>query len=495
MLVKRDPELIQSFLEDYSNIKGGFCSSVIIPQTEDEVIKVASDCRLAKTPLTVTGAGTGVTGARIPFGGKVLSLEKLNSIGSINPLIGDSAEITIGPGVALKDLLLKAESEGYFYPPDPTEKTSFVMGNISTAASGARSFKYGTTREYVAGLRILLSGGEIIDLKRGCIFANKRKLDLIALSRRHFCLKLPEYKMPDVKNAAGYYVRDDMDAVDLFIGHEGTLGIILGATLRLIRKPEGFMDCYAFFKKPEDAISFAFKARKKSMAPDSVLDAVSIEYFDVNALNLLREKHSIIPNTAKGAIYFQQESNPETINTVMPAWADLITECNGILDETWFAQTDKERQQLIDIRHDLPDMVNEYLKRHNLSKVGTDIAVRYENMDEMIRFYNITLSEAGLRYLVFGHVGQAHLHVNILPKDAREHEKAVRVYERLVERAISLGGTPTAEHGIGKVKHKYLEMLYGKQGVTEMASLKKQLDHSCILGLDNIFPRKLLQTL
>ena len=492
MLIKRDPELIQSFLEDYSNIKGGFCESVIMPQTEEEAVETVLECALAKTPLTITGAGTGVAGARVPFGGKILSLEKLNSIGNITPLTGGLAEITIGPGVALKDLLLKVESEGYFYPPDPTEKTSFIMGNISTSASGARSFKYGTTRDYVTGLRILLSGGEIIELKRGGIFAKKRNIDLITLSGKSICLKLPEYKMPCVKNAAGYYVKDDMDAIDLFIGQEGTLGVILGATLRLIKKPEGFMDCYAFFKRPQDALDFAYQARKNSIASGSILDAMSIEYFDLNALNLLREKHSIIPGTAEGAIYFQQELKLKASDNTMSSWADLITECNGLLDETWFAQTDNERQHLADIRHDLPDMVNEYLKRHNLSKVGTDIAVKYENLPEMIKFYNTTITGTGLRYLMFGHIGQAHLHVNILPKDAKEHERAIAIYDRLVERACSLGGTPTAEHGIGKIKHKYLEMLYGKHGVMEMAVLKKQLDPACILGLDNIFRRELL---
>jgi D-lactate dehydrogenase (cytochrome) len=493
MLVKKDPDLIRPFLEDYSNIKGGFCESVIMPRTEDEAISAVLECAFAKTPLTISGAGTGVTGGRIPFGGNVLSLEKLNHISDIRRHDNGSATITVGAGVTLKDLIMEAEDNDLFYPPDPTEKASFLSGNVSTSASGARSFKYGTTRDYVTGLRVLLSDGEIIELTRGRVFAKEMSLKLTACSGKEYCLRLPGYQMPQVKNAAGFYIKNGMDAIDLFIGQEGTLGVILAATLKLIRKPKGFMDCYAFFNEPEKTLAFAYQAKKESMNPASALDAMSIEYLDIYALDLLRKRHGTIPAKAKGAVYFQQALDTKTDDNVMAAWADAITGCHGLLDETWFAQTASQRQQFADIRHDLPDMVNESLKRRGLAKVGTDIAVRYEDLPGMIEFYNTTLTQARLRYLIFGHIGQAHLHVNILPREAREHERAIEAYEVLVKRAVSLGGTPTAEHGIGKTKHRYLEMLYGKQAVMEMADLKRQLDPACILGIDNIFPRQLLQ--
>ncbi|MFA5068600.1 MAG: FAD-binding oxidoreductase [Candidatus Omnitrophota bacterium] len=495
MIIKKDPDIIKGYLEDYSNLKSGFCEGVYIAQTEDDVRQALLDSASSNTPLTVTGAGTGVAGARIPFGGNVLSLEQLNTISGIRKLPDGIAEITLGPGCALKNLLAKADENGYFYPPDPTEKTSFVAGNISTSASGAKSFKYGTTRDFITGLRIMLSSGQTLNLKRGEGFADKRRLNIITEAGRRLALTLPAYDMPRVKNAAGYYIKDNMDAIDLFIGQEGTLGIILSATLKLIKRPCPFMDCYAFFRNYKDAVFFALKAREHSLNKDSALDAASIEFFDLNTLKLLRQRHDIIPVPSESAVYFQQEMPGDNDDRLINAWADLITRCNGLTDETWLALTDKDRQRFAAIRHDVPDMVNEYLKRHNMSKIGTDMAVAHKNLPLMMEYCNDMLTRAGLRYLCFGHIGQAHLHINILPKDAAEDQKARLVYDKLVRKAVSLGGTPTAEHGIGKVKHRYLEILYGKKAVSQMARLKKQLDASCILGLDNIFSKQLLKSI
>ncbi len=177
----------------------------------------------------------------------------------------------------------------------------------------------------------------------------------------------------------------------------------------------------------------------------------------------------------------------------MDAWAELITECNGSLDNTWFAQSKAEREELAGVRHDLPDMVNEFIKRYKMTKVGTDIAVGRDHIDEMIRYYNRLLTEAGLRYVIFGHIGDSHLHVNILPENKKEYEKAKETYDLFVKKSISSGGTVSAEHGIGKLKHSYLEMMYGKQALRDMARLKKSFDPACILGLDNIFPMELLR--
>ena len=499
MLIKKDPDLISAYLEDYSNLKGGFCDLVAFPMEEAEIAEFLKDSSAKKSPVTISGAGTGVTGARIPFGGRVLSLEKMNKIIDIRKHESGEGEALVEPGLLLQDFLSETEKYGLFYPPDPTEKTSFIGGNVATSASGARSFKFGTTRDYVLGLKVMLSSGDSIEIDRDSIFAdNTGAVELQTSSGENIKVTVPKYKMPSVKNASGYFAKKHMDAIDLFIGQEGTLGVITQIRLKLISQLKGMLDCYTFFKKGNDALLFVKKAREQSIGRGrnaKAIDAISLEYFDENALNLLREKHNNIPKDAKGAIYFEQEVDRESESDLIEKWAALITECNGLLDDTWFAQTAKERQRLQDVRHDLPDMVNEYLKKHNLIKVGTDIAVDPVNIFKMIEYYNNLLSEAGLRYLIFGHIGEAHLHVNILPKDKKQTEKAAEIYEALVKKAISLGGTPSAEHGIGKIKHKYLEMLYGADGVKTMAALKKALDPACILGLDNIFSKKTLNSL
>jgi D-lactate dehydrogenase (cytochrome) len=137
-------------------------------------------------------------------------------------------------------------------------------------------------------------------------------------------------------------------------------------------------------------------------------------------------------------------------------------------------------------------MVNEFLKRHKQPKIGTDIAVPADGLKQMMDYYNQSLSEAGLNYLIFGHIGDCHMHVNILPENEAQKRAGSMVYKKFIEKALSLGGTVSAEHGIGKVKHAYLEKMYGVKAITEMAQLKKLFDPKCILNLDNIFPRRIL---
>ena len=496
MLIKKDPDLLQSYLEDYSNLKGGFCQGVIIPADKKELSSALSEYSAKRSPFTVSGAGTGVTGARIPFGGYVLSMERFNTIHDIHRVDTRNAEATVGAGVVLQDFLDEVKRLGFFYPPDPTEKTSFVGGNVATSASGARSFKYGTIREFVLGVRVVLSSGEVLDLNRGKFLATKAgRLELITESGERIDFTIPNYLMPKIKNATGYYAKEGMDAVDLFIGSEGTLGVITQARLKLIRALEGLLDCYAFFNDRDSAFNFvlqAYNSSKNNSKHQSILNPISIEYFDKGALSLLRERHSNIPKYAEAAIYFEQEITKKNEDDVIEAWAKLITESGGSLDDTWFAHTEKDRKHLQDVRHDLPDLVNERVKRSGFKKIGTDIAVPFKHLPEMFKFYKSLLSSEGLEFVIFGHIGDAHLHVNILPKNNSDIEKGLSVYRSLVKKAISFGGTPSAEHGIGKVKHQYLKMLYSDEAVDEMIRLKKALDPACILGLDNIFPKEFL---
>ncbi|MFH1868082.1 MAG: FAD-binding oxidoreductase [Candidatus Omnitrophota bacterium] len=496
MLIKKDPDVISAYLKDYSNLKGGSCVSVFFPENEKEVSELLSSASRQGMPITVSGAGTGVTGARVPFNGSVLSTEKMNRILDIK-VTPNGGEVRVEPGVLLNDLLDAVSSNGLFYPPDPTEKSSFIGGNIATSASGARSFKHGSTRDYVLGLKVVLSSGETVRLERGDLFSDEdRAMELKLVSGETLKLDLPKYTVPRVKNAAGYYIKDNVDAIDLFIGQEGTLGIITEARLRLLKKPDDVLECYCFFDKLKDALLFAYKARdisRKNITQAGSVNAASIEFFNGSALRFLREKHKKIPESAQGAIYFSQEVRKDTESKILDAWAGLITECGGSVDNTWFAQSRQEREELAGIRHDLPDMVNEFINRHNMTKIGTDIAVDAPYIDSMISYYNTVLTEAGFSYVMFGHIGDGHLHVNILPKDDKEYMAGHKIYEQFVKKAISFNGTISAEHGIGKIKHEYLKMMYGEKAIREMAALKKTLDPACILGLDNIFPKELLE--
>ncbi len=485
MLIKKDKDIIASYLEDYSNLKGGFAEAVAIPETESEIINLLKEASRKKTPVTISGAGTGVTGGRIPFGGIVLSLEKLNKIISIEKHDAGGKAV-IQAGVPIEDFLNKVEKKGLFYPPDPTEKSAFIGANVATGTSGARTYKFGTVRDYVRRLRIILSSGDIVDIKRGNVFADKNGiLEIPLISGKSIKVNIPRYKMPDTKNAAGYYSKPGMDAIDLFIGQDGTLGVITEVELNLLNEPDGIFDCYAFFANDEECLKFIYEAKK-------AMDAMSLEYFDENSLNLIRSKHPEIPNDIKTTCFFEQITTEDNEDKLITDWTSLMEKYKVNLDKTWFGQTKKERDRFHDFRHDVPDAVNEIIKKTNRIKVGTDIAVPDEKLDETLSFYKTNLANSGMDYLIFGHIGNSHLHVNMLPKDETEQNKARDIYMQFVKKAIILGGTITAEHGIGKIKHDYLKLMYGEDGIAEMVNLKKALDPVCILGLDNIFPKELL---
>src|SRR5882724_12636295 len=228
MLTKTDPDEIQSFLSDASHMRNGHAERVVFPESAEEVAEILRSATSNKIPVTVSGAGTGTVGGRIPFAGIVLATDKLNQIKSIVHESGGGSTVAEA-GVRLSDLQRFVESENLFYPPDPTERSCFLGGTVATNASGARTFKYGPTRNYVQRLKIALATGDVLDLRRGELHADSKGRIRIPLSSDRFIEgQLPSYQMPETrKHASGYYVVPEMDVLDLFIGSEGTLGVVV----------------------------------------------------------------------------------------------------------------------------------------------------------------------------------------------------------------------------------------------------------------------------
>jgi D-lactate dehydrogenase (cytochrome) len=475
MLVKKDPALIQSYLEDSSNLKGGSAAKVIIPQNVRDISSALKEANSAKTPVTISGAGTGQSGGRIPFGGFVLSLEKLNAIRGVKKL-DEGGVASVEAGVLIRDLKEACGRKGLFYAYDPTEQTAFVGGTVATNAAGARSFRYGPTRKHVRALKLILADGSALSLRRGEITAKGRLVEFDS-DKKRYRIALPTYNMPRTKNSAGFYAEDNMDLIDLFIGQEGTLGVIVEAELGLLDKPAGLLGCFAFFRNEKDAWNFVRDTR--SARP------LSIEYFDLNCLALLQDKYKNVPAGAGCAVFFEDEAASE--DALLEKWEAIFSK-NGVSpDDTWVAAGENARREFLDKRHYIPERMSEMAKRSGFPKVSTDLAVPREKLTEMLEFYSSALKGARLRYFVFGHIGDGHLHVNMLPVEKNDYDKAGALQLDFVKKSVSLGGTVSAEHGIGKTRKGFLRLLYGEKGVREMIEVKKILDPNLILGRGNIF--------
>ncbi len=493
MQVKTQLDDLQNYLTDASNMQGGFADKLFIPESSAEIAEIIKEANEKNISVTISGARTGTVGGAIPFGGFLISLEKFNQIKEI----GEDFAV-VQSGVLLIDLQKAVEAKGKFYPPDPTEWSCQVGGTVATNASGARSFKYGATRKYVERLEIVLPTGDLLNLRRGEVFAKDGFLEFETANGNKIKAKLPTYLQPETrKNTSGYFTSENLDAIDLFIGSEGTLGVITEIELKILPKPEGFLSGIVFFKNEKDLLELVEEVRKISFetrrnAGVTFIDASHLEYFDDQALKFITEKFPETPENMAGAVFFEQETSEENEDELFEKWNSLLEKYNAEIESSWFAINEQDLEKMRAFRHALPVSVNEKVVRNKQRKIGTDMAVPDDKFESFLKFYKQKLNESGLEYVIFGHIGDGHLHANILPKNADEAIKAKHLYGRFIAQSIMLGGTISAEHGIGKLKKHYLYVMYGERFLNEMAELKRVFDPKGILGRGNLFEEKFL---
>ena len=474
MIIKKEKEEILSYLEDASNFSQGRAEVLFIPENEEELREIILDCADKKMPLTISGAGTGTVGGRIPssdIGGGILSLEKLSQIKEIDE---KEKKAVLGAGVVVDEFLKLLEKKTLFYPPFPTERTAFIGGNVATNASGEYSLHFGATRRYVKRIKVFLSTGEEWNLERGKFKANTEGVIEIGGKKIH----IPGYTSPPIKNSAGYYSSPGMGLIDIFIGSEGTLGVITEVEVKLIPALPPRFIAVAFFREKKSLEVVGEIKKRKDVSP------LSLEYFDRESLHFLKKDFPSIPATSIEALYIEDsEENLEK-------WAKLFNEFSPV--DTWISMDEVTYRKLIDLRHRLPENVNEYFKKLGSHKIALDIAGPEDKFPTLFNYYEEIREKYSLEGVLFEHIGENHLHFNLFPSNLKP-EEIENIYTEAVKFGISLGGTVSAEHGIGKTKHKYLTLMYGEEGIQEMVRVKKEIDPKCILGLDNIFPHTLLQ--
>jgi len=506
-----------SYLVDESKISGGKAEWLFFPNTEQEISTIIKKMREEKQKITISAARTGIVGSAVPFGGSVLALEKMDKIIGIG-LDDDEKRwfVRVQPAISLSDInefvktkkfivsqsIPKEENYVqkfcedcvYYYPVDPTEMTASIGGTIGANASGARTFKYGATREWTKRIRIILATGEVLDIPRGKYKAKDGKFIIQSCGKDHI-VEIPTYNMPTAKNAAGLFAEPDMDLIDLFIGSEGIFGVITEADI-WIKEYEPHMSNVAFFVNEKDAINFVKKIRTSDkLKPDF------IEYFDNNALTLLRNKQKEDPKFVnmppirediKTAISFDVFYSEEILVDYFAEIEKILEECNSSLADTWSAYEEREIDRFKHFRHAVPEIVNNIIAERKkqypaIHKLGTDMSVEDQHLADMMEFYHSTMAEVGLEYVVWGHIGDNHVHVNILPRNMEDLELGKQLYKKFAKKAVEFGGSVSAEHGIGKIKHEYLEIMYGIEGVNQMRAAKNVLDPDGVFNAGNIF--------
>ena len=428
-------------VEDASGFTG-HAEQIYSPATEAEVVEVLT----SGVPITILGAGTGVAGGCVPLEGSSLALEKFNKL-EIHP-----GYALVGAAVLLRDLHRAAAASGQLYAPDPTETSASIGGTIACNASGSRSFLYGDTRRHVRAVRVATMDGAVRTFRRG------EKVDF----------EVPAIGLPrTTKFSAGYRLAPDMDWVDLFIGSEGTLGVVLEAEVRLLPAPAELFTGVIFFDTEERAID-AVEAWR------GVPGLRMLEFFDPASLELVRTR---FPSTPKGAALLIEEEGDD-----IDAWSDRLEAAGALIDDSWFAASAQDRERFRKFRHAVPELVNDTVRRNGFLKMGSDYAVPIARNREMMRYYRLRLDALHMRSVIFGHIGDAHVHVNILPAVGEEVEAAKEMMIDFARHAVSLGGAVGAEHGLGKRKAHLLKLQYSEAELDAMRAVKRRLDPQWLLG-------------
>lgn len=506
---------VSAFLEDAAHYPGGHASGVVFPRSSAEVAEVVTG---AGTVLPI-GAQSSLTGGATPMGELILSTSKMRRVVETT-----STGVTVEAGLTIAELQEHLTGVGAWFPPAPTFTGACAGGVVATNASGPATFKYGSTRDWVEGLVVVLADGTVLDLKRGAQRASARRLE-VHTRNGTVAAPVPSYVMPPVtKRSAGYYAAPDMDLIDLFIGSEGTLGVVTQVTFRILSPaPQtalALIPCTSQAQALRLVGALRDASRETWRTNDHAgIDAAAIEHLDRRSIEILREdgvdaKNNVsFPAGTELALLVQLELAPAV--TAEAAYADIenalgdlsadtslgrfcrLLDAVGLLETTELAMPGDRRRadQLVAIREGVPAGVNQRVgdaKRDidaRIEKTAADMVVPFERFGDMVEVYRRGFASRGLDFAIWGHVSDGNVHPNVIPRsfdDVRKGKEAILEFGREVAR---LGGCPLAEHGVGRnpVKQALLRQLYGDEGIEEMRAVKRALDPGSKLAPGVIF--------
>jgi FAD/FMN-containing dehydrogenase len=466
--IETDPDVRAMFSADASGLRY-MPDGVARPESVEEVTEIVKRAASARTPVTPAGMQTSTTAASITDGGILLSLRGVTPLIDVDP---EARTVRASAGAILGEVKRAAAAEGLLFAPDPTsEEESSVGGAIACNASGARTLKYGATREHVRALTVVLASGEVVRYSR------------VGLE----------------KNTAGYAFAHD--PVDWFVGSEGTLGVVVEAELELLPLPERVIGLEIPFSNEAEALAFVVAARESpAVAPRC------LEYFDQLAVGIARGAESravhdhgaaLVPS-AGTMVYVEQELSEKggardrsDYDLVLDGWLGLAESQQARVDDVRAFEGEQALAVARRIRHAVPATMNERGAGRRSSggrKVSTDWAVPYRRLNEAITSSRDMARKAGIAQAVtYGHAGNGHPHQNYIARDAEELEAIERVVEQTLRMVVKMGGTVSAEHGIGKLKTHWLPLQMSPLAFRVMRAVKQELDPLGILAPGNIF--------
>ena len=512
----------ERYLSDESRVMGA-AEYIAFPASAGEISSVIRWCADHHVPLTAQGGLTGLAGGASPARGLALNLQRMNKILGLRRGAQGEYYLRVQPGLLLTQLRKALETKSFdvriwdeasldalksvkpgalFFSPDPTEPTASLGGMASCNACGARSFLYGCTRAHINALRVVLADGRIASLMRGRDRADGRHVRFACEDGSIFECELPSFDTPPIKDA-GFFIRENMDLVDLFIGSQGTLGIIAELELKLMDAPRHLWGLTAFFPDDENALAYvrAMKGHSDAGVPDFAYKPASIEFFNKNALDMVVRQKAVtpafhqlqeLPENYNCAVYVEfNDDDPDEMIPVLRALSAVIRAVGGDIERTWVARDKTELEKLLFFRHTVPETIDLIVEENRKNEpcitiLSTDMAVDDAHFDELFHIYRHDLEQTNLQWIIFGHIGENHVHPNILARTKAEYEEGHRIFEKWARDVHRMGGSISAEHGAGKIKKKLAQIMYGADKMRELAALKRAFDPEGLLGPGNV---------
>lgn len=451
--LERDADVRRAYSADVSGLVL-VPDAVARPTSADEVRELLARAAADRTAVTPAGSQTSTTGASITGEGILLSLRALPRVIALD---AEARTVRAEPGALLGDLKRLCAAHGLLLTPDPTsEEESTLGGAVACNASGARSLRYGATRPHVRALTVALADGTLVELVRTTL----------------------------EKNTVGYAMAHD--PVDWFIGSEGTLGVIVEIEMGLFPLPEHVIGLAIPFTREEDALRFVVAART---AP--TLHPRCLEFFDARSLAIAREAEgSAAWAEGAGAFIYLEDAPPPGQEPALDAWLALADAHAARTDDVRVYDGEGALREARRIRHAVPAHMNERGAQrlaHGGRKVSTDWAVPFPRLAEMLARARRLADQAGIEQAVtYGHAGNGHPHQNFIAHDAAELARIEQVVEATLREVIACGGTVAAEHGIGKLKRKWLPLQMSPLQIGAMRALKRELDPHGLLAPGNV---------
>lgn len=444
--ISSDKEQLEKYGRDETEDLLYYADVVVKPQTVEQVSAIAAICDANKIPLTTRGAGTGLSGGALPVkGGVLLSMEKFNKIIEIDER---NLQATIEPGVINYIFQEEAKKSGLFYPPDPASWGSCSLGgNIAHSSGGPRAVKYGTTRDYVLNLQVVLASGEVIWTGANTL-----------------------------KYSTGY------NLTHLMIGSEGTLGIVTKIVFKLIPLPKHDLLMLVPFTSAEQACKAVGEVFRAGITPSAMefmeRDAIdwSINYSGEVNFTVKPEWQALLLVEVDGNNMDVLMSDCETISAVMQ---------NNDCDEILFAESAEQKNALWKIRR----KVGEAVKSNSVYKEEDTVVPRAE-LPKLLKGVKEIGKKYGFKSVCYGHAGDGNLHVNIIKGDLSDemwNKDLPKGITEIFELCKTLGGTISGEHGIGLVQKEYLPIVFSSFQLGLMKGIKKVFDPNYILNPGKIF--------